>query len=79
MTWIVAARRTAVVPVNGAFRRLLVHEMAAPVIQTCLTDAGLGPQEVDEVILSNALGGGGNPARLAALAAGLPACISRCS
>ena len=72
MTWIVAARRTAVVPVNGAFRRLLVHEMAAPVIQTCLTDAGLGPQDVDEVILSNAMGGGGNPARLAALAAGLP-------
>ena len=72
MTWIVAARRTAVVPVNGAFRRLSVHEMAAPVIRTCLTDAGLGPQDVDEVILSNALGGGGNPARLAALAAGLP-------
>ena len=31
-------------------------------------DAG----QVDELILSNALGGGGNPARLAALAAGLP-------
>ena len=72
MTWIVAARRTAVAPVNGAFRRLSEHEMAAPVIRVCLTDAGLGPQDVDEVILSNALGGGGNPARLAALAAGLP-------
>lgn len=72
MTWIIAARRTAVAPVNGAFRRLLVHELAAPVISACLTDAGLGPQDVDEVILANALGGGGNPARLAALAAGLP-------
>jgi len=72
MTWIVAARRTAVAPVNGASRRLSVHEMAAPVIHACLADAGLGLQDVDEVILSNALGGGGNPARCAALAAGLP-------
>jgi acetyl-CoA C-acetyltransferase len=72
MTWIIAARRSAVAPVNGAFRRLLVHELAAPVISACLTDAGLGPQDVDEVILANALGGGGNPARLAALTSGLP-------
>jgi acetyl-CoA C-acetyltransferase len=72
MSWIVAARRTAVAPSGGAFRRLSVHELAAPVIRACLADAGLAPQDVDEVILSNALGGGGNPARLAALAAGLP-------
>ena len=72
MTWIIAARRTAVAPVNGAFRRMLVHDLAAPVIRACLADAGLGVQDVDEVILSNALGGGGNPARLAALATGLP-------
>jgi acetyl-CoA C-acetyltransferase len=72
MTWIVAARRTAVAPAGGAFRRLAGHDLAAPVLQACLADAGLSPQDVDEVILSNALGGGGNPARLAALAAGLP-------
>lgn len=72
MTWIVAARRTAVAPSGGAFRRLMPHELAAPVLLACLADAGLGPQDVDEVILANALGGGGNPARLAALAASLP-------
>jgi len=72
MTWIIAARRTAVAPVNGAFARLAVHELAAPVIRACLADAGLRPQDVNEVILANALGGGGNPARLAALATGLP-------
>ncbi len=72
MTWIISARRTAVAPVNGAFRRLLVHDLAAPVMRACLADAGLDPQAVDEVILSNVLGGGGNPARVAALAAGLP-------
>lgn len=72
MTWIVAARRTAVAPSGGALRRLAVHQLAAPVLQACLADAGLQPEDVDEVILANALGAGGNPARLAALAAGLP-------
>lgn len=72
MTWIVAARRSAVMPERGAFRRLGIHDLAAPVIRAVLADAGLEPSAVDEVILANALGAGGNPARLAALAAGLP-------
>lgn len=72
MSFITAARRTAVAPSGGAFRRLAIHDLAAPVIRAVLADAGIGPQDVDEVILANALGGGGNPARLAALAAGLP-------
>jgi acetyl-CoA C-acetyltransferase len=70
--FIIAARRTAVMPHGGAFRRLEVHDLAAPVLRACLQDAAIDPGQVDEVILSNALGGGGNPARLAALAAGLP-------
>lgn len=70
--WITAARRTAVCPRGGAFAHLLPHEMAAPVIAAALADAGIAPEDVDELILSNALGAGGNPARLAALAAGLP-------
>src|SRR5690606_38111887 len=37
-----------------------------------LSDCALAPEEVNEVILGNALYGGGNPARMAALAAGLP-------
>ncbi len=72
MSHILAARRTAVVPQNGAFRRLQIHDLAAPVIRAVLADAGLAPEDVDELILANALGAGGNPARLAALAAGLP-------
>jgi acetyl-CoA C-acetyltransferase len=72
MSWIISGRRTAVAPQGGAFRRLDIHDLAAPVIRACLWDAGLHPEDVDEVILSNALGAGGNPARLAALAAGLP-------
>lgn len=71
MARLIAARRTAVVPRGGAFARLGIEELAAPVLTACLADAGLDPGQVDEVILSNALGAGGNPARRVALAAGL--------
>jgi len=69
---IVAARRSAVLPRGGGFRSLEMHELAAPVMRAGLRDAGLEPERVGEVILGNALGAGGNPARIAALAAGLP-------
>ncbi|OZA10847.1 MAG: acetyl-CoA acetyltransferase, partial [Rhodobacterales bacterium 17-64-5] len=72
MARLIAARRTAVVPRGGAFARLSIEELAAPVIAACLKDAGITLDQVEEVILSNALGAGGNPARRVALAAGLP-------
>ena len=71
MARLIAARRTAVVPRGGAFARLSVEDLAAPVLLACLADAGIDGAQVDEVILSNALGAGGNPARRVALAAGL--------
>ncbi|WP_394170014.1 thiolase family protein [Saccharospirillum alexandrii] len=70
--YLVAARRTPVAPVNGAFKTLGVSDLAVPVIQALLAQTGLSPQQVDQVMLGNALYGGGNPARLIALAAGLP-------
>lgn len=76
MARLIAARRTAVVPRGGAFARLSIEDLAAPVIVACLADAGLSPDQVDEVILSNALGAGGNPARRVALAAGLPVSVA---
>lgn len=76
MARLIAARRTAVVPRNGAFARLRIEDLAAPVLQACLADAGIAPDQVDEVILSNALGAGGNPARRVALAAGLPETVA---
>jgi acetyl-CoA C-acetyltransferase len=72
MARLIAARRTAVVPRGGAFARLSIEDLAVPVIAACLADAGIGRDRVDELILSNALGAGGNPARRVALAAGLP-------
>jgi len=70
--FIVAARRTAVAPRRGAFANIEAHDLAAPVLRACLEDAGLSAGDVSEVILGNALSGGGNVARLVSLAAGLP-------
>ncbi|PLL12779.1 acetyl-CoA C-acyltransferase [Tabrizicola sp. TH137] len=70
--FVIAARRTAVVPRGGAFRDLSVEALAAPVVGALLAAAGLEPGAVDEVIISNAIGPGGNVARRVALAAGLP-------
>lgn len=72
MAVILSARRSAVVPRGGAFARLSLEDLAAPVVTAALADAGLAPDAVDELIAANALGAGGNPARRVALAAGLP-------
>ncbi len=69
---LIAACRSAVVPRGGAFAALSLDALGAPVLQAALAQAGIDPMQVDEVIVSNAIGGGGNPARLIALAAGLP-------
>ena len=69
---IAAWARSAVVPREGAFKALQAHEIAAPVLQALLQRAGLDASSVDAVVLGNALGAGGNPARLLALHAGLP-------
>ncbi len=69
---IVAARRSAVAPVGGAFAALSAHELGAPVLRALLAQAGVDGDAIDHVLIGNALGAGGNPARLLALAAGLP-------
>ncbi|WGR97098.1 thiolase family protein [Bradyrhizobium sp. ISRA443] len=71
--FIAAARRTGVVPRGGAFARVEAVDLAEASIRAVLDDARFSPSDVDEVILGNALYGGGNPARVAALKAGLPA------
>lgn len=69
---IAAWARSAVVPHGGAFNALQPHQIAAPVIAALLQRAGLSAQAVDAIVVGNALGAGGNPARMLALAAGLP-------
>ncbi len=70
--FVISGRRSAVVPRGGAFARLGLVELAAPIVAACLADAGIDVDEVGEVIVSNALGAGGNIARSVALASGLP-------
>lgn len=64
--------RSAVVPRGGAFNALHAHEIAAPVVQAMLARANIKTEAVDALVLGNALGAGGNPARMLALKAGLP-------
>ena len=71
-SYIVAARRTPIAPRNGALRSVEIHELAAPAAKAVLSDANISPDDVDEFILGNAIGAGGNPARLASLLAELP-------
>lgn len=63
--------RSAVAPHGGAFGALQPHEIAAPVLRAMLARAGVDPHAVDAVVVGNALGAGGNPARMIALASGL--------
>ncbi len=67
MAVIVAAKRSAIVPRGGAFAGLEIEQIAAPVIAALRSDF-----KIDEIICANALGAGGNVARIIALAAGLP-------
>jgi len=68
---VLAWARSPVAPVGGALAQLQPHELGAPLVQALLARAGLPAQAVDAVVLGNALGAGGNPARMLALAAGL--------
>ena len=68
---IAAWARSAVVPHGGALRWMQAHEIAAPVVQALLARAGIRADAVDAVVVGNALGAGGNPARMVSLAAGL--------
>lgn len=68
---IAAWARSAVAPLGGAFRELQPHAIGAPVLKALLQRVQLSPKAVDAVIIGNALGAGGNPARMLALAAGL--------
>ncbi|MBA2552673.1 MAG: thiolase family protein [Geodermatophilaceae bacterium] len=68
---IVAARRTPFGRSGGALREVPLEGLTAPVLRALLVDTGADLCDVDEVILGNVMGPGGNPARVAALAAGL--------
>src|SRR5689334_14836021 len=66
--------RTAIGNFGGAFADLPAPALGAAVIKSALQRAGVGNDQVDEVIFGNVLGAGlgQNPARQATIGAGLP-------
>ena len=71
---IVAAGRTPVGSFGGTLANIPAHSLGAAVIKSLLEKTGLDPAQIDEVILGQVLtaGEGQNPARQAAIEAGLP-------
>ncbi|MBW8271078.1 acetyl-CoA C-acetyltransferase [Caldovatus aquaticus] len=71
---IASAARTPVGSFNGAFASLPAHALGSVAIKAAMERAGVRPEEVDEVIMGQILtaGAGQNPARQAAVAAGIP-------
>lgn len=71
---IASAARTPVGSFNGALSSVAAHDLGAVAIKAALERAGVAPDEVNEVILGQILsaGQGQNPARQAAMAAGIP-------
>jgi acetyl-CoA C-acetyltransferase len=71
---IVSAARTPVGSFNGALSTLPAHELGAIAVKAALERAKVSPDDVDEVILGQILtaGEGQNPARQAAMKAGVP-------
>ena len=72
---IVSAKRTAVGNFSGSLSSVSADELGATVIRRLLAETKLPPGQVSEVILGQVLaaGQGQNPARKAAINAGLPA------
>jgi acetyl-CoA C-acetyltransferase len=75
---IVAACRTPIGKFQGMLSALPAPELGAVAIRAALAQAGIAPEQVDEVIMGNVLGAGVGqaPARQAALRAGLPGSVA---
>ena len=71
---IASAARTPVGAFNGAFASLPAHALGAAAIRGALERAKVAAEEVDEVVMGQILaaGAGQNPARQAAMMAGVP-------
>ena len=70
--FMVAARRTSISPKGGALASAPFYELAAMAAKAVMADAKVTAEQIDGFFLGNALAAGGNPARVAALASGLP-------
>lgn len=72
---IIAAARTPIGSAGHSLAHLTVEHLGAPVLRSLVDRPSVDGDAIDDVILGNCMGPGGNVARLTALAAGLPAGI----
>ncbi|KGP72781.1 thiolase family protein [Pontibacillus yanchengensis] len=72
---IVSVKRTAIGRIGGALAHLRPEQLASPLIQSIISESSLDPMMIDDVILGNVVGPGGNMARLSLLQAGLPTSV----
>lgn len=72
---IVAARRTPIGSFSGGLSTIPAHDLGSRAIKAVLADCNVAAGDVDEVIMGQILtaGAGQNPARQAAMGAGVPA------
>lgn len=72
--FIVAARRAPIGKLGGAYAGVPAARLGAAVMRAVIADAGIDPATIDEVIAGQVLQGGAgqNPARQAAIWAGIP-------
>ena len=57
---IIAAKRTAIGKAFGAFGQVEPVDLLIPLIHALISETKLDPLKIDDVILGNAAGGGGN-------------------
>jgi len=74
--FVIAGRRTGVSPKGSALANTPLFELAAQAARASLADVCIDTDRLDGLVLGNGLAAGGNPARTAALALGIPSVAS---
>ena len=69
--YVLAAGRSIIAPRGGALAHLDEAWLGAGIIQVLLKEAQVKPEDLDGLLVGNALAAGGNPARRLGLALGL--------
>src|SRR5262249_33232222 len=75
--YILAAARTPIGKLNGAYANVPAVELGGVAIREAIARAGIEPEQIDEVLMGNVLqaGEGQAPARQAAMRGGVPATV----
>ena len=70
--YLIGGRRTPIGKTGGFLKELLPEQLASVVLNELIAQYKVSPKDIDQVILGNAVGPGGNIARVCALEAGWP-------